>query len=77
MTRQVKTAKQRAEEVLGVAERRVEKLAEAEKAAQAALDEIRGDLTQAQKRFDYVKQDPALDPRAHDVELPLDDGVGS
>jgi len=63
--RQTKTPRQRAEEALAVAERRVVKLTEARDLHKGRLQFAEQDLIEAEERRDYLRSDPALD-----VELP-------
>jgi hypothetical protein len=58
--RQRKTPKQRAEEALGVAERRWEQLDRQVVKARADLFNLEGEWTQAKVRLEYARQDPAL-----------------
>jgi len=62
--RQKKTARQRAEEALGVAQRRVAHLDLQVEKARAQLDALVTELAEAQTRLEYVTQDPALDQGA-------------
>lgn len=68
--RQAKTPRQRAEDQLGVAQRRVDALTKQRAKAQGALNRIVHDLEEAQARLDYVKQDPALPARTPDTSSP-------
>lgn len=58
--RRKKTARQRAEETLGIAERRVTKLQKQHQHAEAAARAIADELDEAQTRLAYARQDPAL-----------------
>lgn len=58
--RQTKTPRQRAEEALAVAQRRVDSLDKQRKRLQGQVNQVVGDLEEAQARLAYVKQDPAL-----------------
>ncbi|SFI85912.1 hypothetical protein [Nocardioides psychrotolerans] len=60
MTRQSKTPHQRAEEALGVAQRRVERIDQALAHQRSLLATYEADLADAQARLDYARQDPAL-----------------
>lgn len=60
MTRQTKTPRQRAEETLGIARRRVDRLTKQVKNTQDELEALEYDLDQAQQRLTYAQQDPAL-----------------
>jgi hypothetical protein len=60
MTRQAKTPRQRAEEQLGVADRKVKKLQTARLRAAAELQAIESDLEDAVRRRDYLAQSPDL-----------------
>ena len=62
MTRQKKTPKQRAEEALAVAERKVAQLKTERDKAQSTLLNLEAELGDAVVRRDYLKQDPALPP---------------
>lgn len=68
MSRQQKTPRQRAEEALAVAQRRVERLTTQRDKAQSALSAVATELDEAKARLDYARKDPAL-PRTTD---PLD-----
>lgn len=71
--RQTKTPRQRAEDALGVAQRRVEKLECEETRLVDELDAARRSLAEARARRDYVAADPAL---ADDAQMSLDDVAG-
>lgn len=58
--RQQKTDRQRAEERLGIEQRRVERLLEKRDAAAAAADEAERELDRARLRLEYAESDPAL-----------------
>lgn len=60
ITRQVKTDRQRAEETLGVAERKHAAAVKKRDAAKAALVELEADVVDTKARLDYVSRDPAL-----------------
>lgn len=62
MTRQTKTEQERAEEALGIAARRVEKLTALVKGLEKDLKTARDLLTQAQQLHTYRSQHPALRP---------------
>jgi hypothetical protein len=62
MTRQAKTPRQRAEEQLGVADRKVNKLQAAKLRIKADLAAIESDLADAVRRRDYLAQSPDLPP---------------
>lgn len=62
MTRRIRTAKERAEEALGVAERRVKRLSDQRDKLQHELAAIERDLNAAHTRLNYAKADPALTP---------------
>lgn len=59
--RQRKTDQQRAQERLGIEQRRVEGLVEKRDAAEAALTAAESDLERARARLAYAEADPALD----------------
>lgn len=59
--RQRKTDQQRAQERLGIEQRRVEGLVEKRDAAEAALTAAERDLERARARLAYAEADPALD----------------
>lgn len=63
MTRQRKTPAQRAEEALGVAQRRVDRLVKQTTDARADLEALEQELAEAEARLTYVKADPALKHR--------------
>lgn len=58
--RQHKTARQRAEEALGVAQRRVDRLTKEKARRQGDLNKVVTELEQAAQRLAYAKRDPAL-----------------
>lgn len=58
--RQRKTPRQRAEETLGVAQRRVTTLDKQAKRLQDELEAVEHELADAKARLDYAKKDPAL-----------------
>lgn len=60
MTRQHKTPRQRAEEALAVAERKVKRLNDDVLKHHRALEHAQKDRDEAVVRRDYLKQDPAL-----------------
>lgn len=60
MTRTSKTPKQRAQEALGVAQRRVERITQALNHQRSLVATYEADLADAQARLDYARQDPAL-----------------
>jgi len=62
MTRQKKTPRQRAEEALAVAERRVRRLTTARDTHRNALAVIQADLEEETKRRDYLARNPDLPP---------------
>lgn len=66
MTRQTKTPRQRAEETLGVAQRRVDRLTAAVEHQRAVLQVYETELDEAKARLDYARRDPALDPKQLD-----------
>jgi hypothetical protein len=72
MTRQTKTPKQRAEEALGVAQRRHAKAIAAEKAARAVLNAACDERAEAEQLHDYAKKHPAL--QATPTETPNSTG---
>lgn len=59
-TKPRKTDAERAEERLGVANRKVEKLERDEKRLEGDLKATRTDLAEARRRRDYLADDPAL-----------------
>ncbi len=59
-SRQRKTDRQRAEEALGVAQRRVVRLEKQAQDARDHLDALDYELGAARRRLDYAGQDPAL-----------------
>lgn len=62
MTRQRKTPRQRAEEALGVAQRRRDRLVTEALALKKKADAIDRELEEAEARLAYIQQDPALAP---------------
>lgn len=60
--RRHKTPRQRAEEALGVAQRRVDNLDKQRKRLQGQVNQIVSELEEAKARLDYAKKDPALAP---------------
>lgn len=60
MTRQRKTPRQRAEEALAVAERKVERLTAERDKYSKATDALQVQLQQAIRRRDYLTQNPDL-----------------
>lgn len=60
MTRQQKTPRQRAEETLAAAKRRVTRIEKQTAAAQATYAALVTELAEAEARLDYAHQDPAL-----------------
>jgi septation ring formation regulator EzrA len=60
LSRQQKTPRQRAEETLAAAKRRVARLEKQTKAAEQAYSALVAELAQAEARLDYAHQDPAL-----------------
>lgn len=72
-TRQAKTPRQRAEEQLGVAERKFSRLADQVKTLTAELEALTKERDLAAARADYLAQHPDLKPGL-DVPLPLGDG---
>ena len=60
MTRQKKTPRQRAQETLAAAERRVVRLENERAKAQIAVNKIKAAYTEAEARLDYARKDPAL-----------------
>lgn len=60
MTRQAKTPAQRAQEVLGIAQRRVSRIETDQKKAKAALELLQKEYAQAVARRDYLAQNPDL-----------------
>jgi chromosome segregation ATPase len=60
MTRQKKTEQQRAEQALGVAERRWERLNQQVNKARDDLRALEGEWVQAKNRLEYARKDPAL-----------------
>ena len=72
MARSQKTSRQRAEETLGVAERRCAKLAAQITTAEQSLADLRRDHLAAVARRDYVAQDPALPVLPTPTTLPVD-----
>ena len=74
MTRTTKSPKQRAEEALAVAERRVERLVERQRALAAEYQAI-GDLVRdAVTRRNYLAADPARSDDPDSDETPQGDG---
>lgn len=70
MTRQSKTDRQRAEERLGVAQRRVKRLEDQLTHQRGVVDATFTELTAARQRLEYAEADPALRPREQHAELP-------
>jgi hypothetical protein len=62
-----KTPRQRAEEALGVAERRVERLTAERAKHQGEVNRIVGELADAEMRRDYLAQSPDLEQTQPDV----------
>jgi 4-diphosphocytidyl-2C-methyl-D-erythritol kinase len=60
MTRQSKTPKQRAEEALGVAQRRVNKLQAVVTRLERDLTSAKAELADARERHVFLSSDPAL-----------------
>lgn len=60
MTRQAKTPGQRAQEALGIAQRRVSRIETDQKKAKAALELLQKEYAQAVARRDYLAQNPDL-----------------
>ena len=60
MTRRTKTPKERAEESLHAAQRRVARLSNVQKRLQAELDAVSRDFTQAERRLAHALADPDL-----------------
>lgn len=60
MTRQAKTPAQRAQEALGIAQRRVSRIETDQKKAKAALELLQKEYAQAVARRDYLAQNPDL-----------------
>lgn len=58
--RQPKTPRQRAEEALGVAQRRVAKCQERVKKGEGEVRAAKRELLEAERRLTYVAADPAL-----------------
>lgn len=58
--RQQKTPLQRAEETLGLARRKRDKLHDQAEAARKELEVLDRELGEAERRLDYAKKDPAL-----------------
>lgn len=66
--RQNKTPRQRAEEALGVAERRLAKAIKKRDAAKAAVSVAEREVTAAESRLRYVQADPALPQTGQDPD---------
>lgn len=64
MTRQQKTPRQRAEEALGVAQRKRDALHKRAQQSRKELEVLDKELAEANDRLDYAKKDPALAPAA-------------
>lgn len=60
MTRRTKTPRERAEETLGIAQRRVDRARTALEKASAAQLAAEAELRDARARLTYAQQDPAL-----------------
>lgn len=73
MTRQHKTPQQRAQEQLGVAERKAAKLNAKVNTAETELADLRVELADAVRRRDFLAQHPDLQPDAVDEPLPEPD----
>jgi hypothetical protein len=58
--RQRKTDRQRAEEALGVAQRKRDRLHKQARARRKELEAIDKELREAEQRLEYAKRDPAL-----------------
>lgn len=71
--RHVKTPRQRAEEALGVAQRKVAKLEQRLTKAKAEVTEAEGELAAAKTRRDYLAADPAL-PQVDESKPDRDEG---
>jgi len=69
-----KTAQEKAQEALDVAERKVTTFTEKRDKAKADLETAIASLEVAERNRDYVKQHPALQPLEVD-ESPVDDGI--
>jgi len=70
MSRRTKTPRERAEEALGVEERRVERLEARRDALRAETEEVELEVAIATRRRDFLRQHPDLDPAT--TELPLE-----
>ena len=60
MTRQRKSPRQRAEEALGIAQRKVKRLDDAITKAERELAALKAERVEAAQRLEYVQSDPAL-----------------
>lgn len=71
--RQPKTPRQRAEEALGVAQRRVATLEAKLEKARGAVTDVEGELAEARRRLTYVTADPALPGEPEPEAVPDED----
>lgn len=70
MTRQRKTPRQRAEEALAIAERKVDRLTADRDKHRTALNTIQADLEDATRRRDYLAKNPDLPAQPAPKETP-------
>lgn len=75
MTRTPKSRTERAQQALGVAQRRYDKAAQAERAARAALTDAQGALAEADRLLTYAAGHPDLPQPAEPTEAEADDGA--
>jgi hypothetical protein len=74
--RQRKTSRQRAEESLGVAQRKHDRLVKEVAVRRAELAAAESELAEAKRRLEYARQDPALDPQQLDTpHIPTGDAA--
>jgi hypothetical protein len=74
VTRTKKTPQQRAEEALAAAERNVERLDKRVKQLSRDHDQAVEDLGKAERRRDYLAQNPDLDPPVRVTPNPINHG---
>ena len=70
MTRRLRTPRERAEEALAVADRKVARLSAERDKLQGTLSEITQARAEAVRRRDYLAQDPALSDEPPQEEVP-------